>query len=269
MLLMIPCMECQIQDGVPSGFTLVGYQDSGRYEFTCSKGHKTVTILQAQKFEVLFEIGANAINDGYYREAVSSFASSLERFHEFSVRVLLLKMQPDKPNLFDETWKPMNDLSERQSGAFIATWSVHYGEAPSMLSGNDVNFRNKVIHKGKIPTRGEAVGFGQRALDLARKQISNLRSDCENEIRQETHRHLIAARAPGDKDLRISTAGGMSIIGLAVAEGHHARSLEEALVQVSHWRQILRGLEGKTNLADSMPIYNPDGSPYAGKSKEK
>ncbi len=269
MLLMIPCMECQIQDGVPSGFTLVGYQDSGRYEFTCSKGHKTVTILQAQKFEVLFEIGANAINDGYYREAVTSFASCLERFCEFAMRVLLLKMQPGKPALFDETWKPMNDLSERQLGAFIASWSAHYGEAPSLLSIKDVNFRNKVIHKGKIPTREEAVGFGQRVLDLAREQISKLRSDCENEIRQETQRYLIAARAPGDKDLRISTASGMSIIGLAVAEGHHTRSLEEALVHVSKWREMLRGLDGKTNLTDGMPIYNVDGSPYLGKSKEK
>ena len=32
-------------------------------------GMRQSTVLQQQKFEVLFEIGAHAILDGYYREA--------------------------------------------------------------------------------------------------------------------------------------------------------------------------------------------------------
>ncbi len=68
----------------------IEFRDDGRYEVTCPKGHKSVTILQQQKFEVLFDIGAYAIVDGYYREAVSSFTSSLERFYEFFVKAVLL-----------------------------------------------------------------------------------------------------------------------------------------------------------------------------------
>lgn len=54
----------------------------------CSHGHKTTTIVQNPKYEILFDIGANAIVDGYYREAVSSFTSSLERFYEYSIKIL-------------------------------------------------------------------------------------------------------------------------------------------------------------------------------------
>ena len=47
-------------------------------QIKCSRSHETTAILQEQKFEILFDIGAHAILDGYYREAVSSFTSSLE-----------------------------------------------------------------------------------------------------------------------------------------------------------------------------------------------
>jgi hypothetical protein len=258
-LLLIPCMECR----VPGGFTFVTYQDSGRYQFTCTKGHKTVTILQVQKFEVLFEIGANAINDGYFREAITSFASSLERFYEFAMRVLLVKMQPAKPDFFDKMWKPLKNSSERQLGAFIATWSAHYGEALSLLTEGEVKLRNDVVHKGRIPMRDEAVSFGQRVLDLAREQIATLRSDCEEGVRKETHRYLLAARCtPGDNEPRIVTSSGMSTIGLYVAEGppHHTRSLEDALVQIAEWRQRLQELGRFATLSASLPIFSADGS---------
>ncbi len=53
----------------------VGFREDGRYEMTCLKGHSSITFLQQQKFEILFDIGAHAIIDAYYREAVSSFTS--------------------------------------------------------------------------------------------------------------------------------------------------------------------------------------------------
>lgn len=74
-------------------FTAVEVRDENHYALTCPKGHRNVVVLQQQKFEVLFEIGAHAIEDGYYREAVSSFTASLERFYEFFVRA----QPPSKP----------------------------------------------------------------------------------------------------------------------------------------------------------------------------
>ena len=92
MKLPIICSECMRQDVASAEmFTSLEWRDDGRYETTCPKGHSSITILQELKFELLFDIGAYAIADGYYREAVSSFTSSLERFYEFFISSVLLE----------------------------------------------------------------------------------------------------------------------------------------------------------------------------------
>jgi hypothetical protein len=63
--------------------------DTGKYEVVCDCGHRSAVVLQNLKFELLFEMGINAIVDGYPREAVSSFSAALERFYEFYWRVAL------------------------------------------------------------------------------------------------------------------------------------------------------------------------------------
>src|SRR3989304_3215850 len=92
MRLRISCMECFRVDGHPSDVAIsVELQNDGLYKVTCPRGHVTVTAIQEQKFEVLFDLGAMALLDGYTREAVSSIAASLERFFEYYVAVVSLK----------------------------------------------------------------------------------------------------------------------------------------------------------------------------------
>ena len=96
MKLPVTCSQC-MQDDISSSNIIgtVEFRDNGRYEITCPKGHTSITLLQQQKFELLFDIGAYAIVDGYYREAVSSFTSSLERFYEFFIKVLCISKGVD------------------------------------------------------------------------------------------------------------------------------------------------------------------------------
>ncbi|MGL5998259.1 MAG: hypothetical protein ACRC1I_17390 [Pseudomonas proteolytica] len=86
MQLTLSCVQCLQENGRPGGASHIEVRDDGCYMATCLSGHRTVTVLQQHKFGVLFEIGAHAILDGYYREAVSSFTSSLERFYEYTIR---------------------------------------------------------------------------------------------------------------------------------------------------------------------------------------
>lgn len=105
MKLLMPCMACfQELDHPTNEFVSLEFRDDGRYELCCSRGHNSVTVLQQQKFEILFDIGANAILDGYYREAVSSFTSSLERFYEFCIKVLCRK-RGIQVDVFSKAWK--------------------------------------------------------------------------------------------------------------------------------------------------------------------
>src|SRR6516164_9019765 len=57
---------------------------SGKLTLRCELGHTTVVTLPIPDFELLFDFGCSALCDGYPREAITTFASSFERFLEFT-----------------------------------------------------------------------------------------------------------------------------------------------------------------------------------------
>jgi hypothetical protein len=134
--------------------------DSGVHEITCPKGHEYSVVLKAAKYEVLFDVGMNALNDGYTRESVSSFASSLERFYEFYINFQILNCGISQ-KLAAQAWKTVSNQSERQLGAFTYLYLFTFGGLPPELTSENRNFRNKVIHKGYIPSVDEAQEFGR------------------------------------------------------------------------------------------------------------
>lgn len=149
--------------------------DDGRYEVRCGIGHESTVILDNIKFELLFEMGLNAIFDGYPREAVSSFTSSLERFYEFYWRVAMRHTGVPVSEL-DQAWKPMSKMSERQLGAFMTASTVLTGSKPRLLNPNKhVPFRNSVIHNGYVPTKAEAIEFGNTVMELIFEGLDQLR----------------------------------------------------------------------------------------------
>ncbi|WP_281888416.1 hypothetical protein [Paenibacillus sp. YYML68] len=84
MKLKLVCSICAREEEIQNlSETYVEVQEGSYYRVVCRKGHETTVFLQEEKFEILFEMGSMALLDGYPREAVSSFASSLERFYEF------------------------------------------------------------------------------------------------------------------------------------------------------------------------------------------
>ena len=208
----------------------VEFRDDGRYEITCPKGHSSITLLQQQKFELLFDIGAYAIVDGYYREAVSSFTSSLERFYEFFIKVVCVSKKIEWNDLQD-TWKKVSNQSERQLGAFIFLYLQEFGEKPDLLPNSKVKFRNEVIHKGKIPTKDEALNYGQAILDVVRPTLKILKKCYEESIQQVTLHHLSSSRLPSDDGKAVSTLGIRTIISLSWPSNDE-RTLETALSQL-------------------------------------
>lgn len=148
--------------------------DDGRYEVRCDAGHLSVVFLENLKFELLFDLGLNALLDGYPREAVSSFASALERFYEFYWRVAMTHLTVS----MDEAataWKAVARQSERQLGMFITAHLAIMRSAPPLLSPKDVKFRNDVIHNGYVPTLQEAVAFGNTVMALMNQTLDALR----------------------------------------------------------------------------------------------
>lgn len=169
----ISCHKCTEQIAAGESGTVYSLvcsvRDDGVYELKCPEGHCTTTVLRTPKHEVLYLVGANALLDGYFRDALASFASSLERYFEFALRVVMGKKQINQDPL-QATWKMMSMQSERQFGAFIAVWLMETGKPYTKLSQNKIteqaNLRNKVIHQGKIPTLDECLNYGQYVIDV-------------------------------------------------------------------------------------------------------
>lgn len=221
------CMQEDIKTAFPFG--TIGFRDDGRYEVICPKGHSSITLLQQQKFEILFDIGAYAILDGYYRESVSSFTSSLERFYEFFIKVICLSNGVEWES-FTSAWKDVSNQSERQLGAFIFLHLQTFGNKPNLLDNNKSKFRNDVVHKGKIPTKQESMIYGQEVLNVIRPLLKVLKSNYEKEIQQILFKYMSGNRKTSDDGLSVSTMSIQTILSIANGEAiHDERSLEQAL----------------------------------------
>lgn len=236
MRLPITCMQCSQSEEWTRDVYFVEFRDDGNYEFVCPNGHAIKIVLQQQKFEILFEIGAYAILDGYYREAISSFSASLERCNEFAVRVLL-RDRALSGQVIDEAWKVVAAQSERQLGAFVFLWINSAQKMPALMSGDDVRFRNNVIHKGQIPTKEQALAFGNTVLTILRSNIAELfekhRDSIHQEVMDDMWKRSGEAQAPR-QSISISTI--VSLLDSNQKTGdlqHHLRGLDAALAM---WR---------------------------------
>lgn len=260
MRLPISCMECFRVDGHPSDVAIsVELRDDGLYTATCPKGHVTVTAIQEQKFEVLFDLGAMALLDGYTREAVSSIAASLERFFEYYVLVVSLKHGITYEQ-FRNAWNPISSSSERQLGAFLFIYLLENKKAlePLVLdakpqldgrSRGDTpawsTFRNNVIHKGYIPSEAEVIEYGNLVYQFIYRLIGELKVSAAGSMDKATFHHL--ARGHG-------AAGGQQVSTMSVPT---LISLVRAQGAAPHLRDALPGLEKYRRWLYARPQSNP------------
>lgn len=166
--------RCSTCNDPNNPLNIVELTDENVYQTKCSRGHIATTLILLQKFEILFEMGAVALIDGYHREAVSNFASSLERFLEFYIDVMLIE-EGVTHDEFKKSWKLVANQSERQLGAFVFLYLTKNKQSVTYLSDKAINFRNKVIHKGYIPTFDETCDYGQAVLSFVDPILNDLK----------------------------------------------------------------------------------------------
>jgi hypothetical protein len=209
--------------------------DSSVYEIRCPKGHQSYVVLQQQKFELLFDIGACALLDGYHREAVSSFTSSLERFREFFIRASFFQNGNTLTDI-ESVWKEMARHSERQLGAYVTVYMRECGINPPLLNSKNVEFRNNVVHRGMIPERSEAVAYGEAVLEAIRPALSIAKLRFPKGVDQFTKLHLMAANLALKPGVKVATSCMPTILSLSSGEvSQSERKLEEALVELRLW----------------------------------
>jgi hypothetical protein len=228
----LTCMKCQTEGVSPTEFIAAELENSGLYRMVCGqRNHETVTCLQAQKFEVLFDLATHAIVDGYYRDAVSSFTSSLERFFEFCIGVICDKQGVDMAAL-EAAWKHVSSQSERQIGAYIFSYLLSMKTPPKLLSQKNTEFRNDVIHKGRIPSREEAIQFGEAVAEVITRTLSDLRSNDETYIQAAVQRYVTELH-------KKVTVPDVALIAIGTFIGL-TRPLTDAQPTLREWIQMLR-----------------------------
>lgn len=202
-----PCPVCfleqqQQQSGGRAGFVLLPGRmtDEGHVLVRCSKGHEGAIIYDERRHGLLLESACHALFDRYEREAVSGFAAALERAHEFFVRVIC-RSRKMPAETFDRAWRQMAKQSERQLGCFMLAYALETG-TPYQVDPKMVEFRNRVIHQGYIPSAAEAENFGSYVfadiLGMTRFLTDHHKEAMEAEIKAETAER-VAKLPPGSR----------------------------------------------------------------------
>lgn len=115
----------------------------------------------------------------------------------------------------------MSNQSERQLGAFLAAYLLDTREPPKLMPQKQVEFRNAVAHKGRFPTRQEAMRYGQAVFDCSIPILSILRSEPYAEtvwtltferIRERSEQARIEAKNPTMPTSTMSTVTPLSFV---------------------------------------------------------
>ena len=221
-LRMFPCPHCE-QEKSESQYVINYGQllDDLTFRSVCPAGHESVIVAEAQKFEVLFDMGIPALLDGYCREAVSSFAAAQERFHEFCIRVFLAALSVPQPEI-DATWKLVASQSERQIGAYYYLHITNFKTAPT-ANRKMVEFRNSVIHAGHIPTEESAAAYGEYVYNSIVSTVKNLRVSLKPQIEQVCREDVAETLASIKKGIVTRTVPWYSMIWLSGPEEKFGR----------------------------------------------
>lgn len=131
-----------------------------------------------------------------FRGAFFNFASAEERFFEFFIEVICIKHNITL-EAFNATWKIINNLSERQYGAFCFLYLLEFGLPPIDIASQKINkkqtikeLRNKVIHQGYKPTEKEAKDYGNAVISNIRNIVAKLKDSADSAIIKMTHKKL-------------------------------------------------------------------------------
>jgi hypothetical protein len=103
------------------------------------------------------------------------------------------------------------------------------------LSNTDVAFRNDVVHRGKIPTRRQAIDYGDRILMLVRSLMRLVKKQFHMGVDRLTFEHLQSARNKVGRESAVATLSTGTILSLT-RELADEPSLEQEIHTLPRWQ---------------------------------
>lgn len=161
------CPTTTLSSGVQHSVVMgTPYREGPLYSLRCSAGHEVLVQLGNPKHEILFQMAAYSLLDGNYRDAVSTFGSSLEEFWEFCFQAISasLGVRP----------LPVPRVRGAHKARFEKSWLDVMQTEPPVLASEEYEIRNRVMHEGYVPTEEEALDFGNKVLVLVSRAMQTL-----------------------------------------------------------------------------------------------
>jgi hypothetical protein len=141
-----------------------------------------------------------------------------------------------KAAVIDAVWKQVAAQSERQLGAFIFLYTLHFERGPNLLHSKYITFRNDVVHKGRIPTRSEALDYGEAVLSVLGPILVEVQKEFPDGVRSTVFQQITGSRDPGDAGLHVATMSMPTIISLTNAGSRDGSpSLEKSILGLPRW----------------------------------
>lgn len=240
MKLLMTCGKCTaelLESGLQLGtdefelrywFQHVDVNDEGFYTVTCPKGHSVACALSNRIYELLFDRAGCALLDGYYREAIATFASALERFFEFYVRVVA-RHRGIEQQVIAKFWKPIGNRSERQLGAFYFAYLIQ-NQCEFPVRQKMEELRNTVVHKGAFASEQDARSYGAYVYDTICRLLETMRRDMTEALEaQRTAEYLGEVKRGIARTEHRGNVDGMGLVTMIQGAGATTRTFEEAL----------------------------------------
>lgn len=250
MKIKVPCVKCFQLDGIAEPtFSFIELGESNIHEIICTRGHTTSIALTQHKHEILFEVGALALTDGYPREAIATIAAALERFYELCIRVISSSLKIPEEQL-GEAWRFLDTASERQFGAFVLSMLLWSKECPVVIDNQKPvlpgrakgktktwkEFRNAVIHKGLIPPESDVIEYCELVYAYINELTKAITSKHEDVWLSEAQKQEAAARQ-ANPDKEIMTFAIPTTLFLARGT-QSPNSFKEALIKLNGYKEI-------------------------------
>jgi hypothetical protein len=164
----------------------------------------------------------------------------MERYFEFYVRVLARAHKIPLAEL-DTAWSHVKKQSERQLGAYIFSYFLDQSVSPPLLSNTKIEFRNSVIHRGYIPSREEAIAFGNAVLAVVLPSLAALLTKHRPSIQEEVVAHMAEISAAARKrNVRLSSMSIPTPVSLSRAPNFMDLSAEDSIERVLAMRRNIR-----------------------------
>jgi hypothetical protein len=253
MKLQISCWHCNIlsfgelqlppEDRLASG----EIEDGGIVRIECRRGHSATYVLTDPLFELFFDLAGLALLDGYYREAVLGFATSLERFYEFYVQAFFVR-RGTSPDAHASFCKGIAVQSERLMGAFLACYLVETGRTYIPLQQKYTELRNMVVHEGYLPARGEVLDLGRRAFTEMRRVLVEMVGDVKDKNRVGALTNVIASLGAqrrerlGEGEHAVGL-GRHTMMAMMAPESWSVETFDNALERLKENRASTYGIE--------------------------